>query len=154
MDLNKIAAGVVCGVASAVPGREVMESYAMATMMAAPGSTDHSGFLSVFAPVALIVMAILLCGLAPTRLSAWLRGTIMIVAISVVSATYVLQCVGMGYLFDRFLDDPVLTREAMATCPPMPSTLMMGLTAAMVVVAGVAAFRIWRRINRADVLEY
>ena len=149
---GKVIAGIACGAGSALSGGSFAADYAEQLLLVT--GADYGAILTYGAPLSLLGLAIVLCALSPTVLSAWMRGAIMLVCVSFGALAYVGQCFGMELAFDQ-MDYSDELRAAMAeACPPVPSSVMLTVQALMVVGGAVAAVLLWRRICRDQVPEF
>lgn len=152
MRLGNIAAGLICGAATIIPGRVMVEGYAQSMVI----FVDEGSFalLAWIAPVLLVVLALLVCVPAPTLPSAWLRGSILVAAIAVMGAVYVGQCAGMAYAFRQWFDDPLMAREMEKACPAVPSLMVMVATGVLALAGAIGAVLAWREVKKGETLEY
>ena len=149
----RLAAGIVCGAAAALPGRYML----IATVGAYADILGEGAGLALaadLAPVAVGILVLVVCLVAPTAVGAWLRGCLMVCGISVLLAMTVLQCVGIGWIFGELFDDPMVREAALSGCP-VELTPMVGTLALIgAAVFGGAALVIWRSSSRDAMQDY
>ena len=145
--LGKIAAGIVCGAAGALPARYFMEST-----IAAFGDLIRGGagvdFAIAATPFVFAALVVLVCWLAPHALGAWFRGCLFVAIVCLMGAFQLGQCFAMGWFFESVLDDPFAARAATSACPDDMSAGPAVLMVCGAVIFGVAAFMIWRHTSR------
>lgn len=145
--IGKLIAGVVCGVAAAVPGRYFLETTigAMAPLM---GNGDDMELAIQAAPFAVGAMVIVIAMIAPNVAGAWLRGALIAAVVGLIVTVQALQCFGFDYLFGEVLGDPVSRDAAMIACPDSLTPLVAMAIAAGAVAFGALGITVWRSARR------
>lgn len=149
----KLIAGVVCGVAAALPGRFLLLTMFVPMMQAIGGEGDVEAALIV-APVAVGAMVVLITVIAPTVVGAWIRGCLLVTAVSAVLAVQALQCFGIAWLMQEMVRDRAMREAAMAGCAPDLTPGIAVLSIVLAVVFGIATIMIWRTAARSASDEY
>ena len=149
--IGKVAAGVVCGAAAAVPGRYMLELFlgGLAPLM---GGKDQLDLSILVAPYAVAALVFVICLTAPNTIGAWLRGCLMTAVICLMTALQGVQCFGMDYLFGEVFSDPIARDAAMVACPRSLTPLLSTIITAGAVVFGIGAFVAWRNARRGQEL--
>ena len=145
--IGKLAAGLVCGVAAALPARFAVESL-LSSLTAPLRIGDTLDLVYIAVPFVAIGLVLVACITAFDTVAAWWRGCLAVAILGVMMLLQSMPCFGLDGMYRAMMSDWEADRAVRAACPEELTAMVAAGIAVVSLVFGIAAIVLWRRMGR------